>query len=181
MLPCAEKHLCDKCDGTWLYIWYGWVKWSKGKKWRRGIMCHQGGVLPGPPSHDFAIQLQDVQLADRLYLAVGTFSICSALVLSHIFGSSQSLSRLSDLRHPLLHPAPSPFSFHRCEICTALRILSQPIPVSSPLSSFPGIIPLVHKSPVLLTPSRHLLPKEFNLQRLRDTPGYLFFASVWTH
>lgn len=42
----------------------GGKKGARGrKKCRRGIMCHYGGVLPGSPSQNFAIQLQDVQLA----------------------------------------------------------------------------------------------------------------------
>lgn len=39
------------------------------------------------------------------------------------------------LRCPLLLPASSSFSFHRCQICTGLRIPSLPSPVSCPLLS----------------------------------------------
>lgn len=81
----------------------------------------------------------------------------------------------------LLYPAFSPFSFHRCEICTGLRILSLPNPVSSPLLSFTGIISPFHK-PLTLTPSQHLLPREFNLYRVSKTSlSYLFYTSGWTH
>lgn len=81
----------------------------------------------------------------------------------------------------LLYPASSCFSFHRCESCTGLRILSLLNPVSSPLLSFTGIISPLHKTSTL-TPCQHLLPGEFNLYRVPNTsPSYLFYASEWTH
>lgn len=77
-------------------------------------------------------------------------------------------------------PASSPFSCHRCEICTNLRASSLPDPVSSHLLSFIGIIAPLHKPPALPSPSQHLLPREFNSHGGSEpSHDYLFRASTW--
>lgn len=147
-------------------------------------MCGPSSVLPGPPlKEEFAIQLQEVQLADSLQLRAPSGS-ASAFVLKPHFSQAALSHRLCtagtlvpapvcpvstpvlavsflgapcgfpktlahvhySLRPHCSRPASSPFSFHRWEICSGLRILSLPNPAYPPCVFYRHYPPL-HKPP----------------------------------